>query len=588
MAEERAQRRLAAILAADVVGYSRMVAKDESGTLAALKTRRREILQPLVGKHAGRIIKVMGDGVLVEFGSAVNAVVCGAELQDAMAAANVGVAEDRRIVLRVGINLGDVVVEGSDLYGDGVNIAARLETLAEPGSVYLSQTVYGHVRGKTKLSFEDLGEQNLKNMAEPVRVYKVSSTATAVIEAVPGSGADSSKPSIAVLPFVNMSGDPEQEFFADGLTEDIITALSRISALWVIARTSTFSYKGKLVDVKRAARELGVRYVMEGSVRRAGDRLRVTAQLIDATTGHHIWAERYDRPLADLFDIQDEITRSVAASTETQVHLAERVVAESKPFGNFKARDLVARAMGRIYDQTPEAFAEVSDLVEEAIRIDPSNPRAHQLRGAVFVQRMYTGGIPHSDENVARALELARAAQRLAPGDEWSHFLMSEAYGEAGQLEDAVAECERGLEINPNSSLLLGNLGAYLASLGRSQEAIDACRLALRLNPRAPDNFWRHTNIAIAHFVAGEYESALQESKKVARSRSNLSSGIIWAAAAAALGSTDEAQTAVKHCLSQRLDLRVCNVGPDQGLRFARNEHNERLLVLLRKAGLPE
>jgi tetratricopeptide (TPR) repeat protein len=244
--------------------------------------------------------------------------------------------------------------------------------------------------------------------------------------------------------------------------------------------------------------------------------------------------------------------------------------------------------MGRIYDQTPEAFAEVSDLVEEAIRIDPSNPRAHQLRGAVFVQLMYTGGIPHSNENVARGLELARAAQRLAPGDEWSHFLMSEAYGVAGQLEDAVAECERGLEINPNSSLLLGNLGAYLAPLGRTQEAIDACRLALRLNPRDPGNFWRHTNIAIAHFVAGEYEAALQESKKVARSRSNLSSGIIWAAAAAALGNTDEAQTAVKHCLSQCSDLRVSNVGPAQGLQFTRNEHNERLLALLREAGLPE
>jgi TolB-like protein len=317
--------------------------RDEAGTLAALKERRRAIVDPLLKKHRGRIIKVMGDGVLAEFASAVNAVECAVELQKSMTAAGAGEPEDQRIVLRVGVNLGDVMVEGSDLYGDGVNIAARLESLSEPGGLCISASVFEHVNGKVPHSFVSLGPQTLKNIDRPIQVYRLTrgdSPRPAVFVINPSLP---DKPSIAVLPFVNMSGDPEQEFFADGLTEDIIAALSRISALWVIARTSTFTYKGKPTDVKRVARELDVRYVMEGSVRRAGDRLRVTAQLIDAATGRHIWAERYDRTLSDLFDIQDEITRSVAASTQTQLHLAEGVAAESRPSADFKARDLAVR-----------------------------------------------------------------------------------------------------------------------------------------------------------------------------------------------------------------------------------------------------
>jgi len=502
-----------------------------------------------------------------------------------MAAANVGQPEDRAIVQRIGVNLGDVMVEGGDLFGDGVNVAARLESIAEPGGVLVSGTTYDYVRNKIEAGFEDLGAQSLKNIAEPVRVYRVKDTPSVPVT-LPKAATD--KPAVAVLPFANMSGDPEQGYFVDGLTEDIITALSRISGLWVIARTSTFIYKGKPTDVKRIAKELGVRYVMEGSVRRAGDRLRVTAQLIDATTGHQVWAERYDRSLADLFDIQDEITRSVAASIETQVFLAEGRAAEARPATDFKARDLVARAIGRIYDQTPEAIAEASDFVEEAIKIDPLTPRAHQMRGALFLNRMHLGEIPHDAANVGRALELARTALRLAPRDEWAHWLMAGAYAEAGQLEDAVAECERSLEINPNFSTALGRLGACLAALGRPQEAIEACRLALQLNPRDPDNFWRHSNIAIAHFVAADYVAALQESKKVARSRPHLQSAIIWVAAAAALGNVEEANIAVEYCLTQRPDLRVGTVAPAFIYRFARDEDHERLMALLRKAGLPE
>jgi len=579
------ERRLAAILAADVVGYSRLMEQDEAGTLATLKERRRGILQPLVAEHHGRIFKMTGDGVLVEFGSAVNAVQCAVDLQQGIAAANGGQPEDRHIVLRIGVNLGDVMVEGSDLYGDGVNIAARLEAIADPGGILVSGSTHDYVRNKVSAGFDDLGTHSLKNIAEPVRAYRVTGTPAVTVTA---SKLATEKPSIAVLPLTNMSGDPEQEFFVDGLTEDIITALSRISALWVIARTSTFAYKGKSVDVKKVARELGARYVMEGSVRRAGDRLRVTAQLSDAATGHHVWAERYDRPLADLFDIQDDITRSVAASTETHVLFAERQAAEARPSIDFKVRDLVARAWARTYDQTPEALAEASDLVEEAIRIDPSHPVGHWVRAAIFLSRMEFGEIPRDAESVAQVLELARMAVRLAPRDEMAHYVMAWAYDEAERLEDAVAACERGLAINPNCSLILSAMGACLGPLGRPQEAIDACRLALQLNPRDPSNFWRHSSIAIAHFIAADYGEALREGKTVAQSRPFLRSAIIWAASAAALGKTDEARTAVAYCLAQRPDLHVGGVVPGNIRRFARKEDHERLLALLRKAGLPD
>jgi adenylate cyclase len=585
------ERRLAAIMAADVVGYSRLVELDEAGTLAALKERHKDILAPLVAEHRGRIVKVMGDGVLAEFASAVNAVQCAVELQKEMAKANTDLAEDCRVHLRVGINLGDVIVEDGDLYGDGVIIGVRLQAMAEPGGICVSGAVHDQVENKLSLAFEDLGPCEVKNIGKPVQVFRVRTDRDKSVRRLAEQESKQTKPSIAVLPFANMSGDPEQEYFSDGITEDIISALSRISALWVIARTSTFTYKGKPTDVKRIAKELGVRYVMEGSVRRAADRLRVTAQLIDAATGHHLWAERYDRSIADLFDIQDEITRSVAASTETRVHMAEleaeREAAKSRPSGDFKARDLLARANDWQFDWSRETLAESFDLVEQAIRIDPSNPVAHRLRANVFLNRIYSGELPRDDANVARALEFARTALRLAPGDEYAHWVMAGAYAEAGRLEDAVAECERGLEMNPNCAAILQRLGACLAPLGRTQDAIKACRLAIQLDPRNPVNYWRHSHIAVAHFVAADYEAALQESRRVARSRQHLQSAIIWAASAAALGKADEARTAVEDCLRQRPDLRIGRV-PGIVTRFARDEDHERLVAFLRKAGLPE
>lgn len=400
----------------------------------------------------------------------------------------------------------------------------------------------------------------------------------------------SEKPSIAILPFKNMSGDPEQEYFADGLTEDIITALSRSSELWVIARMSTFTYKGVPVDPMRVARELGVRFVMEGSVRRSGQRLRITAQLTDAVSGREVWAERYDRTLADLFDIQDEITRSVAASTETQVLLAEGRRNLQPTFGGSKANDLLARARSRLYDQTPEAVAEVSELTEEALRIEPANPTGHLMRASVVLNQLWFGEILHDEANTARAMELARTALRLAPHDERAHLVMAWAwaYAATGRLQEAIAECERGLEINPNSSLILGNLGAYLAAIGKPREAIETCQRALQLNPRDPSNFWRHYAMAAAHFAAANYVAALDQAKKTALSRPHLQSAIIWAASAAALDESDEARAAIENCLAQRPDLTVQSVVPHFMLRYARNSDHERLLTMLRKAGLPD
>jgi len=399
------------------------------------------------------------------------------------------------------------------------------------------------------------------------------------------------KPSICVLPFVNLSGDPEQDYFADGLVEDITAALSRVSALWVTARASTAAYKGRVVDVKQVARELGVRYVMEGSVRKSGNRQRVTIQLADAATGRQVWAERYDRPVADIFDIQDEIARSVVASTETQIMMAEGQAFGESRLGSAKARDLITRAAwSRVFDQTPEAIADAFELTEEAIRLDPTYPQAHRMRATVLLNKLWLGYVPHRPEVLAQAMEFARAALRMAPRDELAHLVMAWgwAYAAPGHLEEAVAECERGIEINPNCSLLYGNRALYLAMLGRSREAIETNQLALQLNPRDPSNFWRTYTFAVAHFVDMDYAAAMQEAKKVALSRPQLQSAIIWAAAAAGLDNAKEERAAVENCLALRPDLRVDLVVPHLMLRFTRDADHERLLGLLRKAGLPE
>src|SRR5262245_17907635 len=335
MAQERLQRRLAAILAADVVGYSRLMETDEAGMLAALKARRKEVLEPLAAKHKGRVFKVTGDGVLVEFASAVNAVQCAVELQQGMAAANDGQAKDTQVVLRIGVSLGDVMVEGGDLYGDGVNIAARLETIAEPGGIIVSEDAHRQVRNKLHIGFEDLGPQSLKNIAEPVRAYRVAGTPAVEIAAKPSSD----KLSIAVLPFVNMSGDPEQQYFSDGITEDIITELSRFRELFVIARNSSFRYRDKANDLRLIVGELAVQYIVEGSIRTAGGRVRITAGVVDIASGNQLWTEHYDRNLQDIFAIQDEVAQAIAATVEGRVTSTGAQRSRRKPTRDLAAYD---------------------------------------------------------------------------------------------------------------------------------------------------------------------------------------------------------------------------------------------------------
>src|SRR5438876_3635389 len=362
------ERRLAAILAADVVGYSRLIGLDEEGTLERLKAHRRQLVDPKIAEHRGRIVKTTGDGMLVEFASVVDAVRCATEVQLAIAERNTGVGGDSRIELRIGINLGDVIVEGDDLYGDGVNIAARIEALADPGGVFVSNAVHDHVRDRLPFVLEDLGEQQVKNIARPVQVYRVRDVGvqTPVAPALPLPD----KPSIAVLPFANMSGDPEQEYFADGMVEEIITALSRIRWLFVIARNSTFKYKGHAVDVKRVSRELGVRYVLEGSVRKAAKRVRITAQLIEAETGVHVWADRFDGTLEDVFDIQDKVASSVAGVIEPALQAAETARSANRPTTDLTAYDLYLRAYAMALSPGRQ-ISEALRLMEQAITRDP-------------------------------------------------------------------------------------------------------------------------------------------------------------------------------------------------------------------------
>ena len=383
-------RRLAAILAADVAGYSRLMGADEEGTLERLKALRRELVDPTIAKHKGRIVNTTGDGLLVEFASVVDAVRCAVAVQQAMPERNTGVAADSRIELRIGINLGDVIVDGDDLYGDGVNIAARIEGLAEPGAVFVSNTVRDQVRDRLPFSLDDLGERRVKNIARPVRVYRVSDVAAAKSPSAsaPPALPLPDKPSIAVLPFANMSGDPEQEYFVDGMVEEIITALSRIRWLYVIARNSSFTYKDQAIDVKRVGRELGVRYVLEGSVRKAGGRVRITAQLVEAESGAHLWADRFDGLLEDVFELQEQVATSVAGVIEPALQAAEIARAATRPTSDLTAYDRYLRAYALYYTSHPRRMRETLTLLEEAIARDPQyGPRLDLPRGAACIWR---------------------------------------------------------------------------------------------------------------------------------------------------------------------------------------------------------
>jgi TolB-like protein/class 3 adenylate cyclase/tetratricopeptide (TPR) repeat protein len=484
-----ATRRLAAILAADVAGYSRLIGEDEEGTLNRLRSIRAELIDPKIAEHRGRIVKTTGDGLLVEFGSVVDALRCATEWQRGMGERNAD-PSDNRIEFRIGINVGDVVVEDGDIFGDGVNVAARLEGLAEPGGICVSARVQEDAAGRLDLAFEDMGEQVLKNIARPVRVYRVRlnpTEATAKAEPIEAAPvlALPDKPSIAVLPFQNMSGDPEQEYFADGMVEEIITALSRIRWLFVIARNSTFTYKGQAVDVKQVGRELGVRYVLEGSVRKGGNRVRITAQLIDAETGTHLWADRFDGSLEDVFDLQDKVAVSVAGVIEPALQAAEVRRTADRPTNDLTAHDLYLRALATINRQTKERTLNALGLIEQAIAIDRHYGPALGWAAHCQMRLNINGWTDEPEIARRRAIDLARQALQVGGNDPDS--LVNAAFVLARFGEDIgsmMALIDGALALNPSFALGWVHSGILRIWAGEPDTAIEHVQTSLRLSPR--------------------------------------------------------------------------------------------------------
>jgi adenylate cyclase len=508
----RVERRLAAILAADVAGYSRLMGADEEGTLAALKAIRRELGDPKIAEHRGRIVKTTGDGLLVEFASVVDAVRCAVEVQRAMADRNAGVPAEKRIEFRLGIHQGDIIVEDGDIFGDGVNLAARLEALAEPGSICVSGRVHADALGKVDVAFDDLGEQSLKNIARPLRVFAVriggAGAKITSVEKLPLPLPD--KPSIAVLPFANMSGDPEQEYFTDGMVEEIITALSRIRWLFVIARNSTFTYKGQAVDVKKVGRELGVRYVLEGSVRKAGDRVRITAQLIDAVSDAHLWADRFDGAMEDVFELQDKVAVSVAGVIEPALQGAEMSRSAQRPTNDLTAYDLYLRALApsRSGEVGRESFVEALDLLNQAIQRDSRYAPALALAGSCRSSLDVAGWVDDAGANRDEALRLTRRA--LAAGRDDPNVLAYGAYVLAYFGEDiiaAIALIDRCLELNPSFAVGWWRSGWLRLWAGQSDLAIEHFETGLRLSPRVRIHD-PLLGIGVGHFFARRYDEA--------------------------------------------------------------------------------
>jgi TolB-like protein/Flp pilus assembly protein TadD len=553
MDEARVERRLAAIMAGDIAGYSRLMSVDEEGTLRQLKAHRKELIDPKITEHRGRIVKTTGDGMLVEFVSVVDAVRYAVDIQRGMAERNANVAPDRRIEFRIGINVGDIISDENDIYGDGVNVAARLEALAEPGGILVSRNVHDQVRDKLSFGFEDLGEQAVKNIARPIGVHRVSLAETAPLAAAQSATAakfepaSSNRPSIAVLPFANMSGDPEQEYFADGISEDIITGLSKLRWFFVIARNSSFAYKGKTIDVKRAARELGVRYVLEGSVRKSGNRVRITAQLIDASTGNHIWADRYDGDLSDVFALQDEITKKVVAAIEPKLLEAEGIRSQNRSPEDLGAWDMVIHANSLFWRLTKTDGETAIAILRKAVERYPDYAPAHSMLAfAILVSRLLGWTLVAPQVKEAEALA-ARAAE-LDDGDPWAHLALGYVAHMRRRTEDAQQEYQRAIDLNPNFAAAYGYLGFTLAMAGRSDEAIAYLEQAIRMSPHDPQNAIFNVALAVSHFLANRYAEAITFARKAMQQRGGVTSGHrIYIASLAQAGQIEEARMALQH-----------------------------------------
>jgi len=544
MAEARVERRLAAILAADVVGYSRLMGINEEGTLAALKTHQRELIDPKIAEHRGRIVKTTGDGALVEFASAVDAVRCAVEIQCAMSERSAAIPEDRRIDFRIGINVGDIIIDEGDVYGDGVNIAARLEGIADRGGICISDDTFRQVRDKIDVGFDDAGERQLKNIERPVRVYRVQLGKT--VQRVERAPASTKRPSIAVLPFQNMSGDPEQEYFADGMVDEIITGLSRIKWLSVVSRNSSYLFKNRPATMKDVAATLGVRYVLEGGVRKSGNRVRITAQLIDAETDAHLWAEQYDRLLEDVFALQDEITMCVVGAIEPSVRKAEIDRIKRQRPDSFTAYDLLLQSQQFVFAGMPAEAAKAITLLEQALKLEPNYSAAHAYLSWCLHARFGRGGLREEDR--LAAVDHARAAVALGNDDATALAIAALVLAYDGHdVSTALKVFDRALELSNCNVFALCWNAAILAWIGRSELAIERAQRALRLGP-FDSLIWRaHHALSIAYFDSHRYGDAADSARSVIAANSAYSlPRAILAAALLRLGRLDEARAAAR------------------------------------------
>ena len=589
------QRRLAAILAADVVGYSRLMDEDEAGTLAALKEHRSALIDPAIARHNGRMVKLMGDGALVEFASVVDAITCAAEIQEAMIGRNEGVAEARRIIFRIGINLGDVIVEGDDIYGGGVNVASRLEGLAEPGGICLSGTAYDTAHDKLDVAFESLGEQRMKNIDQPVRTYRV------VLGGESGPGGSAAgpspalapalelpdKPSLAVLPFANMSAEPDQDFFADGISEDIITEISKFRSLFVIARNSSFAFKGQSVDVKEVSAKLGVRYIVEGSVRRAGGRVRITAQLIDAVEDNHIWAERYDRNLEDIFAVQDEVTRAIVSAIEPQLASSERQRARRKPTENLGAWECYQRGLWHLHQYRAEDNPEALSFLERAIDLDPTFASAHAGLAFALYYHVILGFSEDRPGDLARAFAAGTTAVRLDENDPFAYVALGRVHTARGEHTEAIESCDRAIALNPSYASAHFGRAHSLWMSGRPGEAVLSHDEAMRLSPRDSLLWGFRASKAIALILLERYEEALDFARQAQRQPN----AAIWAfmpevSVLGLMGRIDEARAALERVRRLKPDV-TCSFAT-QVLPFSRTADREHFVRGLLAAGVPE
>jgi TolB-like protein len=586
MAEGRVSRRLAAILAADVVSYSRMVRADEEGTLAALALLHQEVIDPLITASGGRIFKLMGDGLLAEFASAVEAVRAATAMQQAVNAQAAAVPENLRIALRVGINLGDIVVDGDDLQGDGVNVAARLESMADPGGVWISASVYEQVRDRLRLTFEDMGEQHVKNIDRPVRAWRWSDGATAAQPSAAGSHWVQERPSIAVLPFTNLSADPDQGYFADGMVDEIIASLSRIRWLTVIARNSTFTYKGQSPDVQTVGRELTVRYVVEGSVRKSGNMVRIVVQLAEAESRAQLWAERFTGPLDDVFDLQDQITAGVVAAIEPSVRQAEIERAKRKRPDNLDAYDLYLRGLEQCYIFTPEARAAGLILLESAISLDPNYAEARGVAAFCLQQRYLWGGRVPADR--LSALEHAEAVAHLRTNDPTALAFAAMALAALdGNHDSALAMVDRALETNPSSAVAHTVSGLVNMMRNCPEIARSHAEQALRLSPFDPLRHIPFATLAAARIIAGQSEDGLAAVHKSLEANPAFTPALTTLAICLVrLNRISEAAATVRQILAITPDTRLATL-PERYF-FANGLGVEQVLADLRLAGMPE